>query len=107
MKPNQIKNKQLLFIQDDILSSIDKKEQWLGENRIAKILITNAYKKHKDGKINHSELFYAIKTQIIHGTTVFQSMQELYEYIERKEYYTTNKNKYGDKYEDKILHSNS
>ena len=107
MKPKDFKNKQLISIQDDMLSSIDKKEQWLGQNKIAKILLIEAYKKHEDGEINHSGLFYAIKKQIVQGTTVFNSMEDLFEHIERAEYYTINKNKYGDKYEDKILHSNS
>lgn len=96
MKPKDINVKKLLLIKDDIINSLT--------DDISKILVSDAYRNYHLKNINHNALFYAIKRQVVAGSSDFKTMEEILNFHNKKEYYIINN---GDKYENKITHSYS
>lgn len=96
MNPNKFNAKKLLYIENDVYESLN--------SDISKILIADAYSKYSNNKLSQTGLFFAIKRQIIQGSSSFSSMEDLLAFFEQKEYYKINN---GDTNENKIYNSYS
>tara|TARA_R110002012_G_scaffold312818_1_gene523869 strand:- start:72 stop:374 length:303 start_codon:yes stop_codon:yes gene_type:complete len=86
-----------LLIEEEVVSSMN--------NAGAKESATIAYKLYRKGRTSFAEMKYGIMRLIKGGYSSLNDYHELKELFEEKEYYTINKDEYGDYYESKILHT--
>mgnify|MGYP003136559771 FL=1 len=93
------KPKQLLFIEDEVVASYF--------NNGVKATVSMNYKLYKEEKIPYRQLYFAVLRHIKAGQSTIKSTDELQEIFNRKEYYKTNQNIYGDYYENKIFNSDN
>ena len=86
-----------LLIEEEIVSSMKNG----GAKESAKLAI-QLYKKKRT---SFAEMKYGIMRLIKGGYSTFSDYEELLDLYEKKEYYTINKDEYGDYYESEILHT--
>ena len=86
-----------LLIEEEIVSSMRNG----GAKESAKLAI-QLYKKKRT---SFAEMKYGIMRLIKGGYSTFKDYEELLDLYEKKEYYTINKDEYGDYYENTILHT--
>ena len=86
-----------LLIEEEIVSSMKNN----GAKESAKLAI-ELYKKERT---SFAEMKYGIMRLVKGGYSTFNDYEELLALYEKKEYYTINKDEYGDYYENKILHT--
>lgn len=89
----------LLFIEEEIMQSLT--------NAGSKATVSMAFKRYKKEATSYRELYFTVLRQIKAGKSSFTTQQELQEVFDRKEYYKTNQNIYGDYYENKIFNTDS
>ena len=87
----------MLFIEKEVLDSMNTNG--------SKTVVSMNFKLYKEDKITYRNLYYAILRQINLGNSTFTDIAEVDELFNIKEYYTINKQEYGDYYENKILHT--
>ena len=93
------KPKQLLFIEQEVIASFD--------NAGVKATVSMSYNLYKKEKIPYRQLYFTVLRYIKNGNSTIKTKQELQEIFDRKEYYKTNENIYGDYYENQIFNSDS
>ena len=91
------KPKAWLFIEEEIISSMI--------NPGAKETVSIIYEQYKKDRTSFAEMKYGILRLIKGGYSTLQNYEEVVDLHDEKEYYTINKDEYGDYYENKILHS--
>lgn len=91
------KPKAWLLIEEEVVSSM--------ENAGAKASVRLAYDQYKKNRTSFAEMKYGIMRLIKSGYSTIDDYWELVSVYEKKEYYTINKDEYGDYYENKILHT--
>jgi len=93
------KPKQLLFIEEEIIASY--------HNAGVKATVSMSFQLFKEEKIPYRQLYFAVLRHIKAGQSTIKSTEELQDIFNRKEYYKTNENIYGDYYESQIFNSNN
>jgi hypothetical protein len=91
------KPKAWLFIEEEVVSSMT--------NAGAKESARLAFHLYGRKRTSFAEMKYGIMRLVKGGYSTFNDYEELLDLYEKKEYYTLNKDEYGDYYENKILHT--
>ena len=88
--------KDWLFIEEEIVSSISMSNAGAKESAIL------AYEQYKKGRTSFAELKYGIMRLIKRGYSAFKTIDDLRDCFEMKEYYTANRDEYGEYFEDEL-----
>ena len=86
-----------LLVEEEVISSMIGS----GPKESAKLV----YEQYKKDRTSFAEMKYGIMRLIKGGYSTLKGYEELVNLYEEKEYYTINKDEYGDYYENKILHT--